>query len=70
MREDVEIVELTYAEGFGYCARHVPSNVASQGDTREDALRALVEALKLHQRSDSEAVEASDEWFERFGVSQ
>lgn len=43
-------VRLTYSEGYGYSARHTESGVASQGETEADALRALAEALTLHQR--------------------
>lgn len=70
MSSDVETVELTYVEEFGFAARYVPSDIASQGSTREEALRALAEALELHTRADSEAQEADDEWFERFGISR
>lgn len=62
--DDTE-VRLTYAEGFGYSARHVPTGVASQGDTEEEALVALAEALVLHRRSDEDAVPPDADWFDR-----
>lgn len=61
-------VRLSHAEGYGYSARHIPSGIASQGDTEEEALRALAEALTLHRRDDEDAVEADADWYERFGV--
>lgn len=61
-------VRLTYAEGFGYSARHVPTGVASQGDTEEEALVALAEALVLHRRPDDEAVLPDTDWFDRHGL--
>lgn len=61
-------VRLTYAEGFGYSARHVPTDVTSQGDTEEEALVALAEALVLHRRSDGEAVPPGADWFDRHGL--
>lgn len=65
---DVSEVHVTYEEGFGYSARHVPTRVASQGDTEEEALVALAEALILHRRSDEEAVLPDSDWFERHGL--
>ena len=65
--DDAE-VRVTYEEGFGYSARHVPTGVASQGDTEEEALVALAEALVLHRRSDEEAVQPDSDWFERHGL--
>jgi predicted RNase H-like HicB family nuclease len=62
-------VRLSYEEGYGYSARHVPSGIASQGDTEEEALRALAEALTLHRRDDEDAIEAGADWYERFGVA-
>lgn len=62
-------VRLSYEEGYGYSARHVPSGIASQGETEAEALHALAEALTLHQRDDEHAVEADVDWYERFGVS-
>lgn len=62
--EDAE-VRITYAEGFGYSARHVPSGIASQGDTEEEALVALAEALALHRRSDEAATAPDPDWFAR-----
>lgn len=65
--DDAE-VRVTYAEGFGYSARHVPTGIASQGDSEEEALVALAEALVLHRRSDEDAVLPDDDWFERHGL--
>lgn len=45
-------VRLSFKEGYGYSARHVPSGVASQGETEPEALRGLAEALELHRRDD------------------
>ena len=65
--DDAE-VRVTYEEGFGYSAQHVPSGVASQGDTEEEALVALAEALILHRRPDEDAVPPDPAWFERHGL--
>lgn len=65
--DDTE-VRLTYAEGFGYSARHVPTGVASQGDTEEEALVALAEALVLLRRGEDEAVPPDAVWFDRHGL--
>jgi predicted RNase H-like HicB family nuclease len=62
-------VRLSYAEGYGYSARHLSSGVASQGETEADALHALAEALTLHGRDEEHAVEPDAEWYDRFGVS-
>lgn len=61
-------VRVTYAEGFGFSARHVPTGVASQGDSEEVALVALAEALVLHRRSDEDAVPPDADWFDRHGL--
>lgn len=61
-------VRLTYAEGFGYSAGHLPTGLASQGDTEEEALVALAEALVLHRRSDEDAVQPDPDWFDRHGL--
>ena len=65
--DDAE-VRVTHEEGFGYSAHHVPTGVASQGDTEEEALVALAEALVLHRRSDEDAVLPDTDWFERHGL--
>ena len=65
--EDAE-VRVSYEEGFGYSARHLPTGVASQGGTEEEALVALAEALVLHRRPDEEAVSPGADWFDRHGL--
>lgn len=47
-------VRLALARGIGYSARHVPSGIATQGDTEEEALRALADALTLHRRDEDD----------------
>lgn len=61
-------VRLTYEEGVGYSARHLPTGVASQGVTEEEALVALAEALVLHRRAEENAVSPDHDWFERHGL--
>jgi hypothetical protein len=63
------VVRLTFKVGYGWSARHLASGVASQGDSESEALRALAEALKLHRRGDYHAVEADDDWYDRYEVS-
>jgi predicted RNase H-like HicB family nuclease len=63
-------VRLSYEPGYGWSARHLPSGIASQGETEPDALRSLAEALQLYQRDEDCAVEASDEWYDRYEVSK
>jgi hypothetical protein len=60
---------LSHKPGYGWSARHIPTDIASQGDSEPEALHALSEALTLHGRDEEHAVEASDEWYDRFGVS-
>lgn len=50
-------VQLTYKEEYGYSARHLDEGVASQGESEEEALRALAEALDLHRRDDGDGFE-------------
>jgi hypothetical protein len=63
-------VLLSHEPGYGYSSRHISSGVASQGDSEADALRALAEALTLHNRNEEDAVEASDDWYDRYDVSK
>lgn len=67
--DDAE-VRLTYAGGFGYSARHVPTGVASQGDTEEEAIVALAEAPMHHRRSDEDAATPDADWLDRHGLDR
>lgn len=64
-RED-ETVTITESDGY-IVARDEASGVASQGDTKAEALVNLAEALELHARPDPEDAEISEAtapWFE------
>jgi|GEM_PF-1038619 len=51
--EDSDTVTLTESDGY-VVARDDESGVASQGETKADALANLAEALELHARPDPE----------------
>jgi predicted RNase H-like HicB family nuclease len=57
--DDVDDVTLTLEDGW-YVARDEETGVASQGETRPEALANLAEALKLHERSVPDEVDVDD----------
>jgi predicted RNase H-like HicB family nuclease len=66
-REPKEGDTVTVTESDGYIvARDESSGVASQGETKSEALANLAEALELHSRPDPEDAEISEStapWF-------
>ena len=63
--EENETVTITESDGY-IVARDESTGVASQGDTKADALSNLAEALELHKRpdpEDTEVKEATAPWF-------
>jgi len=63
--EDGETVTITESDGY-IVARDEASGVASQGETKSEALANLAEALELHSRpdpDDTELSEATALWF-------
>jgi predicted RNase H-like HicB family nuclease len=63
--EDGETVTITESDGY-VVARDESTGVASQGDTKAEALSNLAEALELHERPDPEDAEISEAtapWF-------
>lgn len=62
---DLGDVELVDEDGI-IVARHTESNVASQGNTKTEALRNLAEALELHAEGVSDEIELEEPdtpWF-------
>lgn len=53
---DTDTITVTHSEGW-WVARDEETGVASQGETKADALANLAEALELHLREDPEAPE-------------
>jgi predicted RNase H-like HicB family nuclease len=66
-RESDESETVTITESDGYIvARDEDSGVASQGETKAEALANLAEALELHARPDPEDADLSEAmapWF-------
>ncbi|WP_323677662.1 type II toxin-antitoxin system HicB family antitoxin [Halorubellus sp. PRR65] len=52
----------------GWSAIDVDTNVASQGDTREEALDNLDEALALHKGEAGEPIEDEEAFLEELGI--
>lgn len=64
--DEVESITLSESDGL-IVARDESTGIASQGQTKSEALVNLAEALELHSRPDpngSEITEANAPWFE------
>lgn len=68
MSTGVEPTILLTAEDGGWVATDTETGVASQGETREEALEMLDEAVALHKGEAGEPVENEDEVLHDLGI--
>jgi predicted RNase H-like HicB family nuclease len=61
-------IELEQAEDNGWVSRDVQTGVASQGDTKEEALSNLEEAVELFERDSEYDPEEEREFMEEIGL--
>lgn len=69
MSTGVEPTILLTAESGGWVAKDTETGVASQGETREEALEMLDEAVALHKGEIGEPVEDEDEFLRDLGIN-